>query len=254
MRCVLAVTSLVALGACSGTSSRLGSTQDPADAGCTQPDPTKGYEVFFVIDVSGSMGPFLNDVRNQMVALAGALPAADGGVAELRIDYSVIGFVNDVKVYGGKMNTAQAVQAAFDQAIAEGATGNNLNVHFPNAEPEENALDALAEVPVLHGSADSKLVIVATDADFPEAPTVLSENLPVRSTYADVLASYGALGAHVHAFVPAGGIPGLSLSYRGQPALTTLPGSGVHTLEDLKDQPDRVRDALTAIARGAACN
>ena len=36
------------------------------------------YEVYFVIDVSGSMGPFLTNVRNELVAFADGLPEYEG--------------------------------------------------------------------------------------------------------------------------------------------------------------------------------
>lgn len=73
------------------------------------------------------------------------------------------------------MSSLLALQAAFDEAITAGMTEKNLNSDVNNVEPEENLLDALADVPVLASSPDSvKVVVVATDADFVENPGVLN--------------------------------------------------------------------------------
>ncbi|MBI4822271.1 MAG: hypothetical protein HY791_38785 [Deltaproteobacteria bacterium] len=220
---------------------------------CIRPEEPHTYEVFFVIDVSGSMAPFLRDVRSELVALADNLPETDAEGRRVRVDYYLVAFVNDAKTYGGRMTSIVALQSAFDEAIADGLTNYNLTVRTFNAEEEENLLDGLSMALDTNPSAEAKLFFIAADADFFEAPAVLSENIPVKSKYAEVKDRLAAIDARVHAFTEAS-LDGLTRTYHRQPALTTLPGSTVHRLDDLRGAREKVRLTLADIAAAAACN
>jgi hypothetical protein len=95
--------------------------------------------------------------------------------------------------------------------------------------------------------------MLAGDAPFVESPSVLSDNIMVQSSYEAIFSQLRDLGVRVHAFVP-DELDGLSRTYAGMPALTSLPGSTVNSLRDLTDANDRIRETLSFIARGAACN
>lgn len=226
---------------------------EPPDAGCPAPEEPRHYEVYFVIDVSGSMEPFLRDVRDELEALAIGFPAEDAMGHGVRVDYYLVAFVNDVKVFGGRMSSPIALGAAFDEAITEGQTGTNLNSEVPNIDIEENLLDALAQIPQLSSGTATKLVMIATDAAFPQSPAILYSEIQVQSTYAQIYQSLKDLNARVHAFTRST-IPGLTVEFDGQPPLTTLTGSGIHDLSGLTGARDRVRERLNEIARGTACN
>lgn len=225
----------------------------PRDAGCDRTQPPQTYQVYFVTDVSGSMAPFLEKLSAALVTFAGAFSPFDGLGRPVLVDFFLVAFVNDVKSYGGRMTSSIALQAAFDEAIARGATGKNLAHDSPNADTAENLLDAIQAVVDAHPTADARLMMIATDSEFAEAPAVLTLDLPVRSTYAAVLGELRALGVRVHAFVPAE-LDGLTRDYHDQPALTTLPGSSVHDLDALTQAPEQIADALSRIAQQAGCH
>lgn len=249
-----AILTALAIGAgCQDDAARLATVEEPPDAGCIRTEEPQTYEVYFVIDVSGSMGPFLNDLRDELVAFADGFARLDDQGRPVRVDYYVVAFVNDVKRFGGRMTSVIALQAAFEEAIARGQTNMNLMQNRFNAEPEENLLDALADVIAGNPSAEANLILVANDAPFLESPSILSDRIEVRSNYASIRADLERVGARVHAFVP-DQLDGLSRTYQGQPALTSLPGSTVHSLRDLTGANSEIRSTLSFIAREAACN
>lgn len=254
----LGLAGLLAMSACTDDGG-VGTIEAPPDAGCLRDETPRLYEVYFVVDVSGSMAPYIEGLAAQLENFARAFPEVDDQDVRVMVDYYVVGFVNDFRWFpsyqGRRMSSAVAVQAALADAIAAGSTNKNLTQNYVNAEPEENLLDALAQV-IAHrtpGDPSALLVVIATDADFVEAPTVLSYQLPVQSTYATIFADLSARNARVHAF-SAGEVDGLTRPFRGTPALTTLPGSGAYDMFDLTRSDARIRDILGNIARGAACN
>lgn len=231
----------------------IGVIPEAPDSGCARAVEPRHYEVFFVVDVSGSMEPFLTGVRDELEALASGFPEEDQEGRGVRVDYYLIAFVNDAKVFGGRMSSPIALAQAIDDALAAGRSGNNLNTSTANIEVEENLLDALAVIPTLTSSPDALLVMIATDAAFVERPAVLNAGISVVHTYAEIRESLVQLDARVHAFTQPP-YPGLSRDYEGQPALTDRPGSSVQSLADLTGARDRVREALDQIARNASCN
>lgn len=255
-RCALIFASVLsahAISACNDDTGPIVTAEEPPDAGCIRAATPQTYQVYFVVDVSGSMGPFLTDLKEQLVSFADGFPEFDAEGRVVRVEYYVVAFVNDVKWYGGRMTSVIALQAALDEAIERGKTNLNLDQNKLNAEPEENTLDALASVIESGPTAEARLIMLAGDAAFVEAPRVLSEGIMVRSSYATILEELGGIQARIHAFVP-DQLDGLTRTYAGQPALTSLPGSTINSLRDLTDANDRIRETLNLIARGAACN
>ena len=250
---VTAAALAASLAACQDESTPLLIADDRPDAGCIRNQEPSTYEVFFVIDVSGSMGPFLTELKEELVSFANGFPERDALGRRVRIDYYVVAFVNDVKVYGDRMTTIIALQAAFDEAIAAGQTNYNLTVHTFNSEPEENLLDAMSTALQLAQGAEAKLIMMATDAPFFEAPQVLSERIPVQTAYGALLADLQTSGARIHAFT-ASALDGITREFKHQPPLTSLPGSTVHRLQDLQGANDLIRETLAFIARESSCN
>jgi hypothetical protein len=229
---------------------------DMPDAGCNPDIGPGSFDVFFVVDVSGSMGPFLRELSENMFAFADVLPTQDLEGRRVRVNYRVIAFVNDVQEYptvGGPMTSLIALQDAFEQAIAAGSTNNNLKSAHINAEPEENLLDALAEVLRIGSTAEARLVMIATDAPFKESPGLLNEGIVVQSSYLQIFEGLKAADMQVHAFTESA-LDGLTRPWRNRdPELTTLPGSTRHRLADLKGANRLIQDTLGLIARGASC-
>ncbi len=252
MRWLVALASVMLASACDDPPSLL-----PAETPvCLREETPTTYEVYFAIDVSGSMGPFLTDVKNELVGFADSLPKFDDQGRSTQVQFFVIAFVNDVRWYPDnvrRLRQVSQVQAAFESAIADGEGNLNLNTATSNAETQENLLDALKAVVDNHPAADANLVLLATDAGFAEAPDELSGKVKVQSTYPAILSGLEAASVRVHAFARPG-TDGLTRGYAGHPALTSLPGSTQHDITSLVGARAQIRETLTVIAESADCN
>lgn len=241
---------------CREDSPPITNAEPPPDAGCVPVQVSQRYQVYFVIDVSGSMGPFLSDLADSLTAFAESFPERDDQDQRVLVEYYVVGFVNDVKWFPEatpRMTSVIAVQAAIQEAITAGSNGQNLQQRSANAEVDENLLDALAAVIASNPDPDAtKMILLATDANFREAPDTFSLNIPVQSTFGTILSDLTELGAQIHSFTP-GGLDGLTRTYRDQPALTTLPGSSVNDLNELGEAQAALSERLVVIAQGATC-
>jgi len=228
--------------------------EETPDGGCNGPEEVRHFEVFLVLDVSGSMTPFIRNVKAELEGFAAGFPTQDKLGRGVRVDFFVVGFVNDFKVFGnGRLSSQLAVEAALDEAISAGGSNHNLTNGTDNAEPEENMLDALNQVPGLSSSTDAtKIVIIATDAAFVERPSILGPSFQVMNTFAEVRARLVALNPLVHSFTR-GFQPGLNLPYHDVPALLDLPGSSNNELNEIEGVRDRVREKLNSIVQGAVC-
>lgn len=228
----------------------------PPDAGCVIDEAARTFEVYFVIDVSNSMVPFLTDLATELAAFTRSFPEENARGDRVLSSYFVVAFVNDVKLFppeAERMTSHIAVGDAIRTAIAEAEGNRNLNSNTPNADPDENLLDALGAVIDRAPDPDFLLVLVATDQGFREAPAMLSGDITVTRTYAEVRSGLEALGARVHAFVP-DQLDGLTRDYRGEPPLTDLNGGRVFDLRDLAAARESIRATLEDIALDAACN
>jgi hypothetical protein len=254
LACVAIAAALGATACSEDGGTPLAPIESPPDAGCVLPHDPETYQVFFVIDVSSSMGPYLENLSAQLLSLAKGFPEQNAQGLPVRVDYYLVAFVSDVKVFGGgRMTSLIAIQAAFDDAIAAGHDGYNLTQHTIDSTPGGNVLDALGQVLAFNPSAEAKMVILATDSSFPEAPAILYRDIHVQGTYADTLAAVRAAGLRFHIFsLP--GVEGLEANYDNLPPLSSLPGSTVHDLGDLAGASDAIRGTLTAIAKGSRCN
>lgn len=253
-----AVLASALLGAgCADEGAGITVARPPPDAGCDVSDAPQRFEVYFVVDVSGSMEEFNYELSNTVESFARAFPERDAQDNRVLVDYYVIAFVNDVLWFPNnarRMTEPVAVQGALQAAIARGRDNTLLTRDLKNAEADENLLDALAEVINSHPREDAQvLVLVATDAGFREAPATLSGGIEVQSTFASVRADLESIGAQIHAFTP-GALDGVTQQYAGQPALTTLPGSGAYSLRDLASSGELIEITLSDIAHNASCN
>ncbi|MCB9653006.1 MAG: hypothetical protein H6729_02595 [Deltaproteobacteria bacterium] len=214
------------------------------------------YEVYFVLDVSGSMTPFLTKLRNEIVSFTESIPERDAEGRRTRVDYYVVAFVNDVKWFpeeSPRLTSAIGVQDALDRAIEAGRGDLNLTQRTYNAEPAENLLDAVTSVTASAKAADARLMLIATDAPFAESPTILSSNIRVQSSFARVRETLAAAGFRIHAFTP-DLLDGVTREYEGTPPLTDLPGSTKTSLRDLVEGQVDIATRLSLIAEEASCN
>ncbi len=243
-------------GGCADDTPAISVARPPPEPECVVDEVPQRYEIYFVIDVSGSMVPFLHNLASAVQSFSSSFPTRDVQDNRILVNYYVIAFVNDViwvPSNARRMTQPIAVQAAIETAITRGANNTLLTKDLKNAEPDENLLDALSEVIGNKPDNDAQvLVLVATDAGFREAPDVLSGNIPVNSNYASVLADLESIGAQIHAFTP-DQLDGLTRQYAGQPALTTLAGSGSYSLRELESSAELIEQTLSDIALTATC-
>ena len=223
---------------------------------CLREISPSSYDVYFVIDVSGSMGPFLTDVKDELIGFANNIPMFNADGLAVTVQFSVMAFVNDVRWYPARtqhLKNISLVQDAFEEAINDGKDNRNLLAPTVNAEAEENLLDALRAVLDVRPEAEANLVMLATDASFRESPDTLSGSIPVQTTFEEVYTGLVEVEARVHGFVWPD-TDGLTRGYRNLPALTSLPGSSVHDLSKLVGAREKVRETLTQIAESLDCN
>ena len=204
------------------------------------------------------MSEFLQDgLAQQLQSLTAAFPERDATDRRVLVDYYVMGFANDYKWFpegsARRMTSPIAVQAAIEQAVNAGKDGNNLTQPFANIDPPENLLDALAAVADAQPQGEVVVIIIATDAEIAEFPTILTTDLQVQSTYGQVRDRLIDLGVQIHALTPAQ-LDGLTRQYKGQPPLTTGQGSQTYSLRDLIESQEALQTALSDIAIAATCN
>ena len=243
---------------CSDEVPQITVTPTVTDAGCNLGLAPRFYEVFFVLDVSTSMTRFLElGLAQQLDSLTRALPERDSIDQRVFVDYYVLGFANDFKWFpegaARRMTSRIAVQSAIEQAVNAGRDGNNLTQPFANTEAPENLLDALSAVIDFNPQAEVVVVIVATDANISEFPTVLSTEIPVQSSYANVLQDLLDRDIQLHALTIAE-LDGLTRMFKGQPPLTSGPGSRTYRLSELVASQEALQGALQEIGQTAACN
>ena len=235
-----------------------------ADAGCVVGEVARTFDVYFVVDVSGSMNTFLlgpdgsgsGGLADRLGTFALGFPTRDQNDDRVVVNYYVVAFVNDVKLFpvgAERMTSHIAVAAALREAIQAATPERNLNNSTPNADSDENLLDALGAVIDRAPSADTTLVLAATDAEFRERGETLSGGITVQRTYDEVVEGIRELGIRVHAFVP-GPVDGLSRPYRGQVALPDINEGLVFSLDELTGDPEALDAILRQLASDASCN
>lgn len=229
------------------------------DAGCTVSN-VRSFEVYFVVDVSGSMREFLNDVQEQLFQFAQSFPELDSNENRVFVDYYVLGFVNDYAFFprgAERMTSPLAVRGAIGQAIDAAADGTNVNDGSLNNDQSpqagetgpENLLDALAQVYGRTPASDQVLVVLATDADFVDQGDVLTPNIEVMTPFEAVKEGLADIDAKVYAFTD-GEVDGIDKSFRTRPAMEV---TELFNLLELAEDSNAVGRILTQIAVEAAC-
>lgn len=242
--------------ACEDGGTTIAPAPPPRDAGCAVESEIRSFDIYFVVDVSGSMSPFLESLSQSLARFAEVFPKESATGEQLLVSYYVVAFVNDVLAFppgAERMSSHIGVSAALEMALERADDGTNLNFETPNSDTEENLLDALGYVIDRAPDADSVLIITATDADFREAPQTFSGDITVEHTYAAILAGMQTLGIRVHAYVPSQ-LRGLTQPYASLEALPAATGGRVFDLQSLDNAVDAIQTSLEGIAEDVSCN
>lgn len=221
------------------------------DGAQEEPGVVRNLHIFFVIDVSGSMEPFLRTLQLELLSLVQSLdPVVEQGGT---VTYYVVGFVNDVRWFprsGRGLTSVAEVRSAMDEAIELGETGYNLNHYTFNLEDPENLLEGLLAVLDHEGGMDRPIIIAATDAPLAEAPAVLYPEIAVAPTLEDAKQQLRQVDASVHLF--AGRVrDNLEEGYRNVHDLGGI--ARLRSIDSVGGSSRPIRKALLSIGREAAC-
>ena len=225
--------------------------QPPEDERCTQSIP-RPFQVYFVVNVSGSMNEFLEPLADELESFVEGFPDVDVNGDRLLVDYYVVAFVNDYAFFpegAPRMTSSIAVAQAIDDALARAEGNRNLD-GSDNSEATENMLDAIDAALDNGTDADRVLFLIATQDAFAEQGETLLPDFRVQNSFADISARLDAVRQKglVYAFTD-GAVEGIDGNFRLQPPLNT---DGLSPLRVLQDE-SAVGGILSEIAQEVAC-
>lgn len=223
----------------------------PTNDRCTQSIP-RTFQVYFVVNVSGSMNEYLAPLAEQLEAFVNGFPAVDVNGDRLLVDYYVVAFVNDVVFFpegAPRMTSEIAVAQAIDDALERASGNRNLN-GSDNSEATENMLDAIDAALDNGTDADRVLFLIATQDQFAEQGELLLPSFTVQNSYADISARLDEVRQKglVYAFTN-GEVEGIDRNFRLREPIDT---DGLLDLEVLRDE-QAVGGILAQIAQEVAC-
>jgi len=247
------VATLLAAGAggCGDDTSTFVAIPPPTNAGCTQSIP-RTFQVYFVINVSGSMNEFLEPLADELETFVESFPDVDINGDALLVDYYVVAFVNDVAFFpegAPRMTSEIAVAQAIDDALERATNNRNLN-GSDNSEPTENMLDALDAALDNGTDADRVLFLIATQDQFADEGERLLPNFTVASDYDDIRERMDEVRRKglVYAFTN-GEVDGIDRNFELR---EPIPTDGLLQLSVLQDEV-AVGGILSQIAEEVAC-
>lgn len=223
----------------------------PEQQGCTQSIP-RTFQVYFVVNVSGSMDRYLESLADELETFVAGFPDVDVNGDRLLVDYYVVAFVNDYAFFPAgapRMTSSIAVAQAIDDALERARNDRNMD-GSNNGEPTENMLDALDAALDNGTDADRVLFLIATQDPFAAQGDRLLPNFTVQNSFADIKARLEEVQDKglVFAFTN-GEVEGIDRNFELQ---EPLPTDGLLDLEVLRDE-SAVGGLLSEIAQEIAC-
>ncbi len=242
-------------------------TADPPpipDAGEPE-DCGDDVDVVFVMDVSTSMGPFLDTLADEILAVDAALQAFN-----LASDphYGLVVFVDDVLVLGGgaPYPSANALRDDFIQWSNFTASnlqiggGGNYNTTWP-----ENSLDGLWAASQSFGwrpkETTTRIIIHTTDDTFWDGPTV-GNAVPIVHGYAQTQAELQSEEIRVYSFAAeiGGECECLDVSmgwfdpYEGHPPMGDGTNGGVYDIDAVLSGAISLSEAIPGAVEESICD
>jgi hypothetical protein len=215
-----------------------GSGTTGAGGGCTQ-----NVDIVFAMDVSTSMGSFLDKLAEEM-------PLVDDAVKQLALknppQYGLVVFVDDAELANGGMPYGSVAQLQQDFESWSSFTSSNSqvsgqgdNIGFP-----ENSLDALFDAatgfPWRPPEETLRIVIHTTDDTFWNGPG-MHDGVPIAHNYQQTLQSLQDATVRVFSFAAILGGPdevddvsaGWFKPYEGHPPIPQATGGNVFNIDDV---------------------
>jgi hypothetical protein len=225
---------------------------------------TQAVDVVFVMDVSTSMGPFLQKLAQEM-------PAVDASAKALNLatepHYGLVVFVDDTEVVnaGTPYQDIATLQADFESWASFTSQGTQIDSGIESSSMPENSLDALyrAATEFAWRPADQTLrvVIHTTDDSFWNGPTITPEGVPTTHGYGDTLNALQTANVRVFSFASKLGgedetddvSPGWFASYLGMPAVPDATGGSVFELDQVLANQISLAASITTSIESSHC-
>lgn len=238
-----------------------GSTEGEDDSDDTT-SCDEDVDIVFVMDVSTSMGPFLNTLADEIMAV-------DQAIIELGLPnaphYGLVVFVDDVALLGGGAPYADVATLQDDFRMWSSFTSTNQQVNGGNLNNTwpENSLDALhAAAAGFQWRADAlKMVIHTTDDTFWEGPST-QNGVMIQNDYAGTVDMLQDRTIRVFSFAAQiGGMcecedvtGGWSAPYLGSPPIPEATDGGVFDIDLVLAGQVSLADAIYGSVETSMCD
>jgi hypothetical protein len=248
-----------------GTGGKL-DVQAPSDA----PNITEGgttcdqdVDIVFVMDVSTTMGPFLDQLAAEIIHVDEALDALD---LPSEPHYGLVVFVDDAALLNGgaPYDSVATLQQDFNQWSDFTSTNTQVSGAGFNSTWPENSLDAIflaaAGFQWRPPETTLRLVIHTTDDTFWDGPTT-GNGLPIQHGYAETVTALQQREIRDFTFAAQIGgqcecedvTPGWSSPYMGMPPMPEATGGLVYDIDLVLVQQVSLADALTDAVETTMC-
>jgi hypothetical protein len=245
----------IALG---GTGGQGGAAGAGGSGGCNQ-----AIDIVFVMDVSTSMGAFLNK-------LASDIPAVDAAVKQLNLTvaphYGLVVFVDDVTFVNSAQpyQDVQTLQSDFQTWAQFTSSNSQTQQSTQNTTWPENSMDALyaaaSQFAWRPKDTTLRIAIHTTDDTFWNGPTS-QDGVSITHGYADTLAELQTEQVRVFSFANKLGGPfetddvsgGWFGLYGANPAMPDATGGAVNVLDDVLGGSISLADAIPAAVKDSLC-
>lgn len=233
------------------------------DAPGVDPDCQQNLDIVFVMDVSTTMGGFIQILSDEILAV-------DAAVAKLDLlsdpHYGLAVFVDDAALLneGNPYDDALALQADFDTWAA--FTGSNQQVGGGNSNGTwtENSLDGLYFA--ANGfqwrpeATTTRIIVHTTDDTFWDGPTV-GNGVPIEHGYAETVTMLQGESVRVFSFADdIGGscecddvTMGWSTDYMGMTSIPESTDGGVYDIEQILLGQVSLADAIDSAIENSYC-
>jgi hypothetical protein len=238
----------------------LGAIPDiPEGKGCES-----GIDIVFVMDVSTTMGGFIQLLADEMLVVDAAIQALELPTAP---HYGLAVFVDDAALLNGGVPYPDAAALQDDFIMWSNFTASNQQVGGGNSNSTwtENSLDALylaaAGFQWRPEQTTTRIVIHTTDDTFWDGPTV-GNGVPIQHGYADTVQALQDATVRVYSFADdIGGqcncadvTPGWSTPYMGMLPIPEATDGGVFVINDILSGAVSLADAINTAVEESYCD
>lgn len=234
------------------------------DAPGVDPDCQQNLDIVFVMDVSTTMGGFIQILSDEILAV-------DAAVQQLELlgepHYGLAVFVDDAVLLneGNPYDDALALQADFDTWAAFTASNQQVGGGNSNGTWTENSLDALyfaaSQFDWRPAATTTRIIVHTTDDTFWDGPTV-GNGVAIQHGYAETVMALQDQSIRVFAFADdIGGAcgcddvtPGWSTPYMDMPPIPEATDGGVFAIAQILLGQVSLADAIDSAVEESYCD